>query len=118
MSLQPLDELFKILKDERVAELLKENEQLRQKSIDGMKLYQINGMHGRLYVLSNKNDANDILKNLLEKESKESCYVKFEYTMTHNSRVWCNYTVKYMLTYHPVEKSCYYACDKMDYKID
>jgi len=30
MSLQPLDELFKILKDERVAELLKENERLQR----------------------------------------------------------------------------------------
>ena len=32
MSLQPLDELFKILKDERVAELLEENERLRKEN--------------------------------------------------------------------------------------
>ena len=40
MSLQPLDELFKVLKDERVAELLEENERLRQE-LDKMKATNI-----------------------------------------------------------------------------
>jgi len=120
--LQPLDELFKILKDERVAELLKENEQLRQKSIDDMKLYRISdsSMHGLIYVLSKKNDVDNILKDWLEIECKKSSYIKFEYMKRDFGKPYnfSEYNIIYMLANETFYMSRNVRCEEIGYKID
>ena len=73
MSLQQLDELFKILKDERVAELLEENKRLRKEN-DELRANKIYGIYDRCFpgdvkpcfiVECNKNNLEKVIEQTI-----------------------------------------------------